>query len=191
MRSLRQNAHSLFATEKTPVTASRGLVAANHPLASAAGIELLAAGGNAVDAAIGALFTLTVVEPAMVGIVGGGMALVRLADGREIVIDGMAAAPLSAKPDTYGTISNGMAEVAGDGGAAQQGRRRLGGGARQSHGLVPHGGALRPASPRRRARAGDTAVIARLQDQPTPRRLHPHPPCRHPARSGRRGDPHA
>lgn len=105
MGSWRGNAKSLFETEKTPVTASRGIVAANHALASAAGLEVLAAGGNAIDAAIAGLFTLTVVEPAMVGIVGGGMALLRLADGREIVIDGMAAAPLAARPDTYQTIS--------------------------------------------------------------------------------------
>ena len=71
-----------FETEKTPVTASKGMVVANHPIASAAGMEMLAAGGNAVDATIAALFTVTVVEPAMVGIVGGGTALLRLAAGR-------------------------------------------------------------------------------------------------------------
>jgi gamma-glutamyltranspeptidase/glutathione hydrolase len=105
MASWRQRARTVFETEKTSVFASRGMVAANHPLASAAGIEMLAAGGNAVDAAIGALFALTVVEPAMVGIVGGGTALLRLADGRETVIDGMAAAPLAARPDSYQPIS--------------------------------------------------------------------------------------
>ena len=104
MGSWRQRARSQFKTEKTPVAASRGMVAANHPLASAAAIEMFAAGGNAVDAAIGGLFALTVVEPAMVGIVGGGTALFRLADGRETVIDGMASAPLSAAPDCYETV---------------------------------------------------------------------------------------
>ena len=49
-------AHSM--TEKRPATASRGMVVTNHPLGSAAGAEMLAAGGNAVDAAIGALSPL-------------------------------------------------------------------------------------------------------------------------------------
>ena len=69
-------------TEKRPATSSRGMVVTNHPLGSAAGAEMLAAGGNAVDAAIGALFALTVVEPMMVGIFGAGMTHLRLADGR-------------------------------------------------------------------------------------------------------------
>src|SRR5207248_6751800 len=57
--------------------------------------------GNAIDAAIAALFALTVVEPMMVGILGGGMAHVRLADGRHVVIDGQSTAPLATSPTTY------------------------------------------------------------------------------------------
>ena len=97
-----------FACEKTPATGSTGMVVTNHPLASAAGAEMLAAGGNAVDAAVAALFTLTVVEPMMVGIVGGGMAHLRLADGRHLVIDGMACAPGASRPDSYRPVSDTM-----------------------------------------------------------------------------------
>lgn len=64
----RDHAGIHFACEKTPVTASRGMAVTNHPLASAAAVEIMACGGNAVDATVAALFTLTVVEPMMVGI---------------------------------------------------------------------------------------------------------------------------
>ena len=93
-------------TEKRPATASRGMVVSNHPLGSAAGAEMLAAGGNAVDAAIAALFALTVVEPMMVGIFGAGMTHLRLADGRHLVIDNYTTAPAAARPDMYVPVSD-------------------------------------------------------------------------------------
>ncbi|MBW6401272.1 gamma-glutamyltransferase [Roseomonas sp. HJA6] len=77
------------------------MVVTNHPLASAAGAEMLAAGGNAVDAAIASLFTLTVVEPMMVGLLGGGTAHLRLADGTHTIIDGMATCAAAATPDMF------------------------------------------------------------------------------------------
>jgi gamma-glutamyltranspeptidase/glutathione hydrolase len=77
------------------------MVVSNHPLASAAGAEMLAGGGNAIDAAIATLFTLTVVEPMMVGIIGGGMAHIRTADGCHRFIDGQSTVPLAVRPDTY------------------------------------------------------------------------------------------
>jgi len=77
------------------------MVVSNHPLASSAGAEMLAAGGNAIDAAIATLFALTVVEPMMVGIIGGGMAHIRLADGSHRFIDGQSTVPLAVRPDTY------------------------------------------------------------------------------------------
>lgn len=88
-------------TIKHPATARWGMVATNHPLASSAGAEMLAAGGNAADAAVAALFTLTVVEPMMVGLLGGGLSHVRLPGGRHIVLDGLAAAPAGSRPDQF------------------------------------------------------------------------------------------
>ena len=97
----RDRAATSFQCQKQPASGSRGMVVSNHPLASSAGAEMLAAGGNAIDAAIATLFTLTVVEPMMVGIIGGGMAHIRLADGSHRFIDGQSTVPLAVKPDTY------------------------------------------------------------------------------------------
>ena len=90
-----------FECQKMPAVSSRGMVVSNHPLASSAGAEMLAAGGNAIDAAIATLFTLTVVEPMMVGIIGGGMAHIRLADGSHRFIDGQSTVPAAVRDTTY------------------------------------------------------------------------------------------
>lgn len=95
-----------FACEKAPAIGSRGMAVTNHPLASAAAIEVMAAGGNAADAAVAALFTLTVVEPMMVGIFGGGCAVIHGADGREVAIDGLCTAPSACRPDSYVPVSD-------------------------------------------------------------------------------------
>jgi gamma-glutamyltranspeptidase/glutathione hydrolase len=97
----RDRTDSVFTCERQPAVGSRGMVVSNHPLASTAGAEMLAAGGNAIDAAIATLFALTVVEPMMVGIIGGGMAHIRLADGSHRFIDGQSTVPRAVRPDTY------------------------------------------------------------------------------------------
>ena len=104
----RDRAATLFSCEKRPATGTRGMVVTNHPLASAAGAEMLAAGGNAVDAAIACFFALSVVEPMMVGFFGGGTAHFRFADGRHTILDGMSTVPLAARPDLYRPISDTM-----------------------------------------------------------------------------------
>ncbi len=95
-----------FACEKSPASGGGGMVVTNHPLGSAAGVEMLAAGGNAIDAAVAALLALTVVEPMMVGIAGGGLSHIRLADGQHLVIDALSAAAASMHPEIYEPVSD-------------------------------------------------------------------------------------
>ncbi len=95
-----------FQCEKRPATGSRGMVVTNHPLASAAGAEMLLGGGNAVDAAVAALFALTVVEPMMVGVLGGGVCHIRLADGRHVIVDGLSTAPGRATAEMFTPVSD-------------------------------------------------------------------------------------
>ncbi|HHH39564.1 MAG TPA: gamma-glutamyltransferase [Sedimenticola sp.] len=77
-------------------------VASAHPLASDAGHEILAAGGNAFDAAVAVSAVLAVVEPYSSGLGGGGFWLLhRAADGFEVMLDGRERAPLAAQRDLY------------------------------------------------------------------------------------------
>ena len=80
----------------------KGAVASAHPLATAAGEEVLRAGGNAFDAAVAVSAALMVVEPSGSGLLGGGMYLLhRARDGRNVVIDAREVAPAKATRDMY------------------------------------------------------------------------------------------
>ena len=103
----RDKAGSLFTTEKQEAVASRGMVAANHPLAAAAGLEMLALGGNAIDAAVATVFALTVVEPMMVSIFGAGFVnFYDASTGNSVIVDNYTVAPAAATPDMYIPVSD-------------------------------------------------------------------------------------
>lgn len=83
-------------------TAPTNAIASAHPLATEAGHEILAAGGNAFDAAVAISAVLAVVEPASSGLGGGGFWLLhRARDGYETMLDGREKAPLAAHRDMY------------------------------------------------------------------------------------------
>jgi len=80
----------------------KSAIASAHPLATAAGMEVLARGGNAFDAAVAVSAALAVVEPNGSGMGGGGFYLLhRASDGRQVVVDAREVAPAAATRDMY------------------------------------------------------------------------------------------
>jgi gamma-glutamyltranspeptidase / glutathione hydrolase len=98
-----------------PVHAQHGIVVSVHELASRAGVEMMQAGGNAVDAAVATGFALAVVHPAAGNLGGGGFMLVRMADGKAHFLDYREKAPAAAKRDMYldaqGNVIEGASQI--------------------------------------------------------------------------------
>ena len=140
----------------------RGMVSAARPEAAQAGVAMLQAGGNAVDAAVACGFALGVVEPAASGIEAtGGFMILRLAHLPEgVVVDFRETAPAAARPgnrDRHGADGKVLGLLGLLGGGAGRRRPGRGGGAAGRPGALR----LRTAHPgpgdgsgHRRARAG-------------------------------------
>ena len=94
---------SWFTTAASPeaVYGKQGMVASRSTLASAAGIEVMKKGGNAVDGAVATAFALAVTYPSAGNIGGGGFAVIRLPDGTVVTQDHRERAPAAAHRDMY------------------------------------------------------------------------------------------
>jgi gamma-glutamyltranspeptidase / glutathione hydrolase len=103
-------------TWRPVVLADRGMVASGHPLASEAGLRILRAGGNAVDAAIAAWAVQGVTEPEMTGLGGDMFALIYIAKTGEVrFVNGTGPAAAAATIEFYkqkgGLPSDGVLSV--------------------------------------------------------------------------------
>jgi gamma-glutamyltranspeptidase/glutathione hydrolase len=84
-----------------PARGLHGMVTTAEEHATRAGVEMLASGGNAVDAAVTAAFVLGVTEPYHSGLGGGGFILIHLANGKDVALDARETAPAAATRDMF------------------------------------------------------------------------------------------
>ncbi|MGH9445118.1 MAG: gamma-glutamyltransferase, partial [Terriglobia bacterium] len=100
-----------------PVAARRGMVVSSESHASAAGIQILREGGNAVDATVATGFVLAVTYPFAGNIGGGGFMLIRMASGTTALVDYREEAPAAATRNMYlnarGEIIPGASTIGG------------------------------------------------------------------------------
>jgi gamma-glutamyltranspeptidase/glutathione hydrolase len=91
-----------FNAHRALAVGTQGMVASAHPLASLAGVRMLLAGGNAVDAAVATAAVLNVAEPYMSGAAGVGFMLLHLANSGETkTLNFSGCAPMAANPEVF------------------------------------------------------------------------------------------
>ncbi len=91
-----------YPARRFAVISQRGMVTTSQPLATAAGADVLAAGGNAIDAAVATTAALNVVQPSATGIGGDLFAQVYIKQSGELMaLNGSGRAPYAASPDAY------------------------------------------------------------------------------------------
>ncbi|HSJ97366.1 MAG TPA: gamma-glutamyltransferase, partial [Myxococcota bacterium] len=89
------------AAAPAPAVGARGMVVSAERHATEAGLAMLRAGGNAIDAAVAAAFAIGVTEPYHSGIGGGGFLLIHLASGETIALDARETAPAAAHAELF------------------------------------------------------------------------------------------
>ncbi len=112
---------SLMAAAPKPVRAPKAMVSSASGIASEVGAEILAKGGNAVDAAVATAFALAVTYPTAGNIGGGGFMVIRMADGRATTIDYRETAPAGAHKAIFLDAAGGVIP-----GASKTGHRSVG-----------------------------------------------------------------
>ncbi|MBW2447357.1 MAG: gamma-glutamyltransferase [Deltaproteobacteria bacterium] len=94
-------AREAWAAARAPAQGRHGMVVTGQVDAARAGHEILARGGNAIDAAVAASFALAVSDPYHSGIGGGAFLLIRLASGEVVALDARETAPAAADRDMF------------------------------------------------------------------------------------------
>lgn len=103
-----------------------GMVATKMPQAAQIGADILARGGNAVDAAVATAFAIGVCEPAMSGLGGGGYMMVWLAkEQRALLIDYAMKSPQAATPEMYPLVDPDSVEAGFFGWPVTEGNRHV------------------------------------------------------------------
>ena len=95
------NAQAAMAASPEAIRGTAGMVVSRSDVASNVGADVLAAGGNAIDAAVAVGFALAVTYPSAGNLGGGGFMVIRLADGNVVANDHRERAPAAAVRDMF------------------------------------------------------------------------------------------